>query len=396
MNASGRQLPPPVLLRAEEGCSAGKPWESAVIIPARNESKRIEACLHAMADSVARSGRNVGVIVIVNDTTDDTVSKAITVLRARSLPHLALDLRFSPGSGGVGRVRDLGMKLSQRIPHPPGLLMTTDADSRVDPAWVAANLTELMGAQVVFGTVIPDPDELAQLRPLLPRHFLAEQKYAQAAIRLVNHLDPLSHDPVPRHRNHAGASIALTVQAFARLGGIPWQPVSEDRALALRAEALDLRIRHATAPQVITSCRLDGRAEGGMATTLRARCSQEDPFCDDWLEAAESLARRYHAKGRLRSLWPAPSSIWSVVHQLLGPVAGRWRGTRPDEFGTFGSFWQHLEATHPALARQPLRQSDAERELPLLLARLGRTSGAASGNHAGSRSRDMCHAHSAQ
>ena len=395
MNADGRPLSAPVLLRAESW-GAGTPWESAVIVPARNESKRIEGCLHALADAIAHAGRTVGVIVIVNDTTDDTARKAATVLRARALPRLVLDLRFSPGTGGVGRVRDLGMKLSQRIPQPPRMLMTTDADSRVDPAWISANLSELMGAHVVFGTVNPDPDELAQLRPLLPRHGPAEEAYAQAAVRLVNLLDPLPHDPAPHHRNRSGASIALTVQALARLGGIPWQPVSEDRALALRAEALDLRIRHASAPKVVTSCRLEGRAEGGMATTLRSRCSQADPVCDDWLEPSEALARRYHTKGRLRALWPAPALVWAFARELLGPVAGSQPVLRPDRFNTFGSFWQHLEAKHPALARQPLRQSDAARELPFLLARLGMTEGAGSGNYAGPCHQDALHAHSAQ
>ncbi|WP_209428314.1 glycosyltransferase family 2 protein [Pararhodobacter sp. SW119] len=367
MNA--RQSAQPVLRRVASS-GAGTPWEAAVIIPARNESKRIEACLHALADAIAQAGRTVGVIVCVNDTIDDTAVRAAAVLRARALPNIVLDLYFAPGTGGVGRVRDLGMKLSQRIPQPPKMLMTTDADSRADPAWIAANLTELRDAHVVFGTIIPDAEELAQIRPLLPRYSLAEEEYARAAVRLVNRLDPLPHDPLPSHRNRSGASIALTTEALGRLGGIPWQPLSEDRALALRAEALDLRVRHASAPQVVTSCRLQGRAEGGMATTLRVRCSQDDPFCDDWLEPAEALARRYRTKGRLRALWPAPSPVWWLARELLGPAPGLQPVPRPDRFKTFGAFWQNLEAIHPALRRHPLRQSHAARELPLLLAQL--------------------------
>ncbi len=346
------------------------PWEAAVIIPARNESMRIQACLTALADAIVVAGRTIGVIVCVNDTTDDTAPKAATTLRRLRIPNMVLDLHFSPGTGGVGRARDLGMKLAQRLPHPPKFLMTTDADSRADSAWIAANLTELGNAHVVFGTIIPDATELAQLRPLLPRHSLAEEEFTQAAVRLVNCLDPLPHDPLPSHRNRLGASIALTAQALEMLGGIPWEPLSEDRALARYAETLDLRIRHASTPKVITSCRLLGRAEGGMATTLRARCAQDDPFCDNWLEATEALVRRYHTKGRLRALWPASARVWSLARELLGPVPGMQPVPRPDLFKTFGAFWQRLEAVHPALRYHLLRQSDAARELPLLLARL--------------------------
>lgn len=357
-------------LRWVASLNTSTPWEAAVIIPARNESTRIQACLTALADAIVVVGRKVGVIVCVNDTTDDTAPKAASTLRAFGIPNMVLDLHFSPGTGGVGRARDLGMKLAQRLPHAPKVLMTTDADSRVDSAWIAANLTELGNAHVVFGTIIPDAAELAQLRPLLPRHSLAEEEFTQAAVQLVNCLDPLTHDPAPSHRNRSGASIALTVEALETLGGIPWKPLSEDRALARWAEALDLRVRHASTPKVITSCRLLGRAEGGMATTLRARCAQDDPLCDDWLEPTEALVHRYHTKGQLRALWPASAPVWSRARELLGPVPGMQPFPSPDLFKTFGAFWQHLEAVHPALRHHPLRQSDAARELPLLRARL--------------------------
>lgn len=367
-----QQMPPPAVHRMV-GAGVTTRWGAAVIIPARDESSRIETCLQAMAEAISRSGKTVGVVVCVNDTTDDTADRAAAVLRARALPHLIADLHFMPGTGGVGRVRDIGMTLAQRLAQPPRWLMTTDADSRVCPDWISANLAELRTADVVFGAITPDPDELAQIRGQLSRHDRDEERYAEAATRLVTLLDPLAHDPAPGHLGHSGASIALTAKALARMGGIPWKPLSEDRALALRAEALDLRIRHASTPWVVTSCRLDGRAVGGMATTLQERCSQADPLCDAWLEPAGALVRRYTAKGRLRALWPAPRAVRRMVDQLLGPAPPL---CDPDNFETFGAFWQRLEATHPALRRRRLRQSEAARELPLLLALLCQIKGA--------------------
>ena len=387
-----QQMPPPVLKRVE-GAGVAARWGAAVIIPARDESNRIEACLNAMADTIARSGQTVGVVVCVNDTTDDTAARTAAVLRARALPHLIADLHFVPGTGGVGRVRDIGMTLAQSIAQPPQMLMTTDADSRVCPDWITANLAELCHADVVFGAISPDPDELAQIRGQLSPHDTDEGAYTKAAIRLVTLLDPQVHDPAPEHLSHSGASIAVTTTALARMGGIPWKPLSEDRALATRGAALDLRLPHASAPRVGPACRREGRAGGGMASTLQERCSQADPLCDTWLEPADALARRYTAKGRLRALWPAPEAVWSMVHQLLGPAPPL---SHPGNFDTFGAFWQRLEAVHPALSRQRLRQSEAARELPLLLTRLRQIKGAGPRGPASSARQDHPHAIPAQ
>lgn len=363
-----KNRPPAPVLNTAFGAGESVPWDVAIVIPARNEESRIQACLAAIADAIDRTAATVGVILCVNDTRDATVTKASAIMRMRGVHHLILDLHFAPGTGGVGRARDLGCRLSQRIAGAPPVLMTTDADSRVDPHWITANLAELEGADIVFGAIIPDPDELLDIWPQLARHGSIEQEYAYAAVCLVSQLDPLPHDPDPLHRTPAGASIAVTAAALERLGGIPWAPVSEDRVLAMRAEALDLRIRHASAPRVMTSCRLTGRAEGGMATTLRERCSADDPFCDDWLEPADNLAARYRIKGKLRAAWPAPRRCRSLARHLLGtgPIPD------PENCVTFGEFWQRLDSTHPALVRTRLRHSEAVRELPVLMEHLSR------------------------
>ncbi|MBO9456193.1 hypothetical protein J7376_13360 [Paracoccus sp. R12_1] len=45
--------------------------------------------------------------------------------------------------------------------------MTTDADSRIFPDWVEANLDELNRADLICGTVLPDPAEFARLPPVI-------------------------------------------------------------------------------------------------------------------------------------------------------------------------------------------------------------------------------------
>ncbi|MDF1707650.1 MAG: glycosyltransferase family A protein [Paracoccaceae bacterium] len=350
------------------GTRAQSPWDVAVIVPARNESRRIQTCLLALADAIDCVPETVGVIVCVNDTQDDTASRSIAILQMRGISHLVLDMEFPGGTGGVARVRDMGCKLSQRIAGQPAVVMTTDADSRVAPDWVKANLEALEAADLVFGTVIPDPEELSQLAPHLARLGTGERDYMQAAVRLVAMLDPVPHDPEPAHLSPAGASVALWVSALNQLGSIAWDGVSEGRALAARAEEMDLRIRHAAGPRVVTSCRLKGRTKGGMACTLRDRCAEVDPWCDAFLEPALAMIARYRAKGALRAVWPSVAGAWSTAQSLLG--AGSM--PNPTRCATFGDFWQRLEAGHPALVRHRIRISDAERELPELLTYLAR------------------------
>ena len=51
-------------------------------------------------------------------------------------------------------------------------------------------------------------------------------------------------DPWPRHREESGASIAITVEMFRRIGGLPSRPSGEDRALIEMLRSLDALVRH--------------------------------------------------------------------------------------------------------------------------------------------------------
>jgi hypothetical protein len=54
------------------------------------------------------------------------------------------------------------------------------------------------------------------------------------------HLDPRPHDPWPRHASEPGASLAVTLQAYRAIGGLPCIAFGEDGALvaALTASGL--------------------------------------------------------------------------------------------------------------------------------------------------------------
>jgi hypothetical protein len=164
---------------------------------------------------------------------------------------------------------------------------------------LARNLAALEGVDVVYGQIVPDAAELAALTPL-QRLGAIEGRYMETAVRLAARLDPLLHDPVPGHRTASGASLAFRSDVLAHIGGFPALPLSEDRAFARAVEYHDLRARHSAEVRVQASCRIEGRAAGGMADTLRARCAASDPDCDDWLEPAEVFALRHGLRGALR------------------------------------------------------------------------------------------------
>jgi hypothetical protein len=74
------------------------------------------------------------------------------------------------GSGGVGRARDLGCKLSQRIAGHPAILMTTDANSRVAPDWITAHLDAMEAAHLALTRHPPRHSQAARDLPVLLTH----------------------------------------------------------------------------------------------------------------------------------------------------------------------------------------------------------------------------------
>lgn len=330
-------------------------WDAAVILPARNEENRIAACLHALADALEGIEQRAGVILLVSNSSDHTALVGGTVLAARNIPGLVFDLHLDHEIDQLGRIRELGMKAALRIPRGPRFLLTTDADGQVSPSWLTANLAELERADIVFGEVLPDPDEPKRREPVSDIDELARRHCLRLAVRLAALLDPLPHDPESAHHTHSGASIALTAEAFDLLGGMPWKTAGEAEALAARAEALDLRIRHATAPRVVRPRRIVERSDPAA-------------LADPWLEPARTFERRYRAKGQLRTCWPDTPAVRELASRLFGAK----QECDPAEFNAFGSYWQCLEDTHPLLRRQRLCGGDLQRELPRFAAAVRR------------------------
>ncbi|UAJ12503.1 glycosyltransferase [Glacieibacterium megasporae] len=213
--------------------------------------------------------------------------------------------------------------------------MTTDADSHVDVDWIAANLSEIaIGADAVAGVIAFD----AAAREALPNldHRADEWQLAALHARLEDLLDPRAHDPWPRHIWAWGASLAMTVETYRAVGGVPLIALAEDRALADAIERAGFRLRHSHAPVVFTSPRLTGRAPGGFADLIASHAANASP-CDFALEPTRVLVQRLILRARLRR----------------------------EMNGDFPAYWATVEATSLRLRRQRLRPALLAQEVRL-------------------------------
>lgn len=344
---------------ALETClDAGEPTQVVIAIPVKNEQDRIVDCLTAFDHQIGAPPFRV--LLLLNDCTDQTEA---VVHQARGALPLRLHVvthHFAFGSGGAGPARRLAMQHAARLVDGDGALLTTDADGRVASNWVAANLAALRaGADAVAGRALIDPDEAAAIPHHLHEDDARECAYADLLDELQARLDPDPADPWPRHTEHSGASLAVSRNAYQEAGGIPCVPIGEDRAFVRALQGIDARIRHAPEVVVTVSGRLDGRAEGGMADTMRRRIIQQDDYVDDRLEPVTHCLRRTAFRVRFRAAWRAGILDVALATRLRISPALAFTAIRQQFYGTG---WQMIERASPLFVTRPLRRDQLCRE----------------------------------
>jgi glycosyltransferase involved in cell wall biosynthesis len=142
---------------------------SVVAIPAHDEATYITDCLAALALQRDRAGAPIAqgsleILVFANNCTDQTASVARQA--SQSIPHpiTVVEENMPAGQLNAGwarkRAMDLAaMRLAEVAPIH-GLILTTDADSRVAPTWLEATLHEFRkGADCVAGYIDANPSE---------------------------------------------------------------------------------------------------------------------------------------------------------------------------------------------------------------------------------------------
>lgn len=249
---------------------------AAVAIPAMNEEDRLPACLAAVDAAAARWDGPVLVVVFANQCSDGTVALlARTRLRHATLVWRAASLL--PGARHAGWARRLALDAAaDGLSVADDLLLSTDADTLVGPDWLVRNAACLMQADAVAGRAVTPRAERAATGPVGKRRLDQLGRYYTALDYLRAAREPVDAEQWPRHYYEGGASIALTLGTYRRIGGAPTPPLAEDKALFDRIRAHGGRVRHPVDVRVVTSCRVDGRAPGGMADTVAVWVTQDE------------------------------------------------------------------------------------------------------------------------
>jgi hypothetical protein len=307
-----------------------------VAIPVRNEELRLASCLDALLHQ--RDGRfplasnRFEIILLLNNCTDrseDVAEHLAKKARDQGMApiHIA-SVDLEPCQAHVGWARRLAMDEALRrltsINRPQSIIATTDADTIVAPNWLAAaGNAAACGSDAIGGRLLPHPEEWMMLAPDL-RSLIAQHRYYERQLaRWIYSIDSGGGDPAPCHTDHNGASLAIKAAAYREVGGLPPLPSGEDRALWHLLERAGKICRHSNAMRVYTSTRFDGRACGGMATTLsgwniRQQRRQEILVHHPAAALAHALARR---TARLHLKPHVESQIFSDIIPLAQALA---------------------------------------------------------------------------
>ena len=238
-------------------------------MPARDEVHRIGRLLKALA---AQDHPGViPVVVALNNTTDASryVVEAVARRHAERLDVVLDEHEFREDLAHAGSARRRAMDLGLARLGESGVLLTTDADARPPPNWVAANLKAIAaGADIVGGALALDDNE--PTAPAIIDRWALLARYWEIVRTIEDQIDPRPWDPQPRHGDHTGASLAITAKAYRAAGGVPVVPLGEDVALVNAVVAMGGRLAHPIDVQVKVSPRLVGRAAGGMAEAMVA------------------------------------------------------------------------------------------------------------------------------
>lgn len=278
-----------------------------VVLPARDEQRRIAAALAAVLRQADSVGACFGVIVVDDgsrDETRDATRRALAEAADRGIPHRLLD---GPRAG-VGWARRVGLDAAARwalSSDPEGgrdcLLVSTDADTVVDERWLASLLAcAHNGDAVIAGDVQLDPG------PRLDPDVVQRRRHA-ATRRLARVRE---YEPDAVHHHFAAANLALTVAAYEAVGGMPTPTALEDEALLDAVRRAGLPVRRTAEAIVRTSPRTTGRAERGLANDLA-------------VESWRTRSRHRHGDFPLASL-PRTARVSVVIpaKQVADTIAG--------------------------------------------------------------------------
>lgn len=336
--------------------------QASVIIPAKNEGNSLAIALEALRDQSDLNGDPLArnryeVIVLSNNSTDHTA--AVAHVFKRSHPSLIIHVVerfFEPAQAHIGHVRRILMEEACRRLESSSAgtraILSTDADTKVMPDWIAQNLRELeRGADAVGGHITLDRTEDSLLSPRATEMHRLDTEYRTLVAWLEDRIDPQAHDRWPRHYHHFGASLAVTPAAYREVGGLPPERQLEDIAFFGMLIRHDKKFRHSPAVKIQTSPRLQGRTRVGLAEQL-AQWESADHLPEQTLvDSVTFLRSLFDCRRRFRILWQTGIGYSEFVeHTKVAPE----RLQQAIMAVSFGMAWEQLDVSHQEHEKQPL------------------------------------------
>ncbi|MDP9167213.1 MAG: glycosyltransferase [Actinomycetota bacterium] len=223
---------------------------AVVVVPAHDEALNLPGCLESVLAAAGCVPVPVCVVVVLDSCTDGSA----LVKDSFGDPVHFVEVNLH----NVGAARAAGFAYAKALLHAHESdhevwYANTDADSRVDPDWLARQFRS--GAEAVVGVV-----RVVHWRNT-PR--AAIRRYL-AAYRAKYRSDGHGH-----HHVH-GANMGFRADVYWRAGGFASLANDEDVDLIRRFDAAGVRVNRDRRISVATSARTVGRAPRGFAAHLRS------------------------------------------------------------------------------------------------------------------------------
>lgn len=274
------------------------PITIAICIPARNEEAELPALFEAL-DALDWSGADpINICIYLDGCIDGSADLAATY-RARSAHRVVVE-QGDHASANIGVARHRAMMVGlHAIGRSDGFLLSTDADSTPGTGWLPAMLGGLRRADLVVGRIIRVGDGANRLQDRV------EAYYDRLAV-LRRRLDPVPWEAPSVHHHVGAANFGVRAEVYRALGGFAPVPYGEDARLIDEASRAGFRVRRDSACVVHTSARHEGRAQGGLASSLAALAAAKaetvrvaHPADVVWQYRRQADARAAHALDRL-------------------------------------------------------------------------------------------------
>jgi glycosyltransferase involved in cell wall biosynthesis len=325
-----------------------------VVVPVKNEAAGLMHTLDALRCQHDGMGLPIDahtyeVLLLVNNSNDGSYEFAKAYQEQYTEFQLHVEqINLPKACANVGTARRLLMDAAYyrltRRGDDLGIIASTDGDTIVDRQWLHYTLAAIdAGNDAVGGRILT----LAEVNDARQFH-LRDVTYRCLLAKAEALIDPQEHDPMPRHFQFFGASMAVTCRMYERVGRLPRVPHLEDMAFYEALLKHDARIRKSFDVKVYTSVRLQGRVAVGFSEQLSKWVTDEKSGKLQMVDSVTPQLAKYYARKRLRNCWqrkaittaacPDLRAVAKTTGQSLNSLYQAVTNAR-----YFGSLWAQLE-----------------------------------------------------